>query len=363
MFLRKNFYRLITYLPFIFVCFAVPWLFFCMFLQYFTFEVWDEKSEYIENIGYLGSFFSGFTALIIVGLTALAVYFSYNGYKQEAKRVKQQRFEDHFFHLLEIHRENLKMMEIEHKNFDFRNKMDKGSYTSSKVILKIFRELMVMIEFVAKKAKEHTCLVNLNSVNSRATLVYLCFYYGFGSRSKEILNHELYSFGLKCYEDELLRNIFCDSEYTRSELKKLKVQYKNSTNKSEIDKELDNIYNSMIRKKISDKADIKYKAAGGHQTRLDHYFANLLFCFELIEEHRRNMLNDDLEIYKKELMSQLNVYEKILLVLHSNANIGQDFQKYLLDYDFEKYIPKGMLKEEEFDLSAYLESLNDEQKV
>lgn len=319
----------------------------------------SSQDNYIVNIGYIGSYLSGVTSLIIVVLTALAVYYSYKGYKEEIKRVEQQKFEDHFFHLLEIHRENLKMMEIEHKSFDFRNKMDKGSYTSSKVILKIFRELMVMIEFVAKKAKEHTCLVNLNSVNSRATLVYLCFYYGFGSRSKEILNHELHSFGLKCYEDELLSNIFCDSEYTRSELKKLKVQYKNSTNKSEIDKKLDNIYNSMMRKKISDKADIKYKAAGGHQTRLDHYFSNLLFCFDLIAEQNKHMVISDLEIYRKELISQLNVYEKILLIFHSNTIVGKDFKKYVLEYDLKKYIPEGMLKKEEFDMHQYFMELNE----
>lgn len=112
-----------------------------------------------------------------------------------------------------------------------------------------------------------------------------------------------------------------------------------------------------LEKKITKDAELKYKAAGGHQTRLDHYFANLLFCFELIEEQKKYILADELLIYKKELMSQLNVYEKILLLLHSNSAIGQDFQTYILAYDVKKYIPDGMLKAEEFDIDLYFSEL------
>jgi hypothetical protein len=319
---------------------------------------YSEQDSYIVNVGYIGSYLSAITSLVIVFLTAFAVYYSYSGYKKEIERVEQQRFEDHFFHLLEIHRENLKMMEIEHKSFDFRNQIGKGSYTSSKVILKMFRELMVMIGFVDKEAKEHICLINLNSVNKRASLVYLCFYYGFGSRSKEILNHQLHSFGLRCYEGELLRDIFCDSKQIRLELKNLKAQYKDNINQGEVNKKLDKIYNSMIRKKISDEADIKYKAVGGHQTRLDQYFANLLFCFELIDAKKKKNVSMELEIYKKELMSQLNIYEKILLIFHSTTSMGENFQKYILEYNFQKYIPEGMLKKEEFDMHQYFIELN-----
>ena len=63
-------------------------------------------------------------------------------------------------------------------------------------------------------------------------------------------------------------------------------------------------------------------------------------------------------IYKKELISQLNVYEKILLILHSNTSMGQDFKKYLKDYDLKKHIPEGMIKKEEFDIDGYFKTLN-----
>ena len=183
MFLEKKNLRLIAYLPFILLGIGIPWFLFCIFLQYFSFEVWDEKSEYIENIGYLGSFVSGATALVIVCLTGLAVYFSNKAHKQEIERVQQQRFEDHFFHLLEIHRENVKMMEIEHKSFDFRLS-ENGSYQSKKAILKMFRELMQMIKIIRKEAGNFE---ELSSSNMRANLVYICFYYGFGGRSGNIL--------------------------------------------------------------------------------------------------------------------------------------------------------------------------------
>ncbi|NNG82254.1 putative phage abortive infection protein [Acinetobacter sp. ANC 5378] len=339
------------------MCIALPWFLFCIFLQNFSFEVWDEKSEYIENIGYLGSFFSGATAIAVVVLTALAVFFSSKAYKQELDRVKKQRFEDHFFHLLKIHRDNVKMMEIEHKSFDFRLS-ENGSYQSTKAILKMFRELMQMIK-VIKKAGENS--EKLSSSNMRAELVYLCFYYGFGGRSGNILEETLSKYHLDAKEIEILKDYFKDSEDSRDKVKILKKEYDELNSvffirKITLNKKIDEAYKLIPRKNISDKAEIKYKAAGGHQTRLDHYYANLLFCFELIEEQKKNMLEEDLEIYKKELMSQLNLYEKILLIFHSNTSIGHNFQKYLLDYNFKKYIPEGMLKKEEFDLEAYFKT-------
>lgn len=312
----------------------------------------SKEYQTIVNYGYLGSFLSGVASLVVVVLTALAVYFFYKAYKQEIERVRQQRFEDHFFHLLEIHRENVKMIEIEHKSFDFR-KIEKGAYASVKAILKMFRELMVMINAIDFEE---------NSVR-KASLVYLCFYYGFGGRSGKILMEQLSKTTATENEIEQLKCIFCDQSEHRKKIKVFKEDYQVLGNKAVLrktilDSKINKLYESMPRKKLSDKADIKYKAGGGHQTRLDHYFANLLFCFDLIAEQNKHMVISDLEIYRKELISQLNVYEKILLIFHSNTIIGKDFKKYVLEYDLKKYIPEGMLKKEEFDMHQYFIELN-----
>ena len=129
---------------------------------------------------------------------------------------------------------------------------------------------------------------------------------------------------------DILKNNFKDNNESRDKIKLLEKKYEKLNNnfifnKISLNKRIDEVYKLMPRKKLSDEAEIKYKAAGGHQTRLDHYFANLLFCFELIEKQNKNMLKEDLEIYKMQLMSQLNLYEKILFIFHSNTNIGQDF--------------------------------------
>jgi len=312
-----------------------------------------KKEYFIENLGYLGSYFSGFTSFFIFILTTIAVYFSYQAYKKEIERVRQQRFEDHFFHLLEIHRENVKMIEIEHKSFDFR-KFEKGAYTSVKAILKMFRELMVMIDVVDFEK---------NSVR-KASLVYLCFYYGFGGRSGKILMEQLSKSAVNKNEIEQLKCFFSDLPEHRRKITMFKEEYQVLGNKAILrktilDSKINKLYESMPRKELSDKAEIKYKAAGGHQTRLDHYFANLLFCFDLIAEQNKHMVISDLEIYRKELISQLNVYEKILLIFHSNTIVGKDFKKYVLEYDLKKNIPEGMLKKEEFDIHQYFMELNE----
>jgi hypothetical protein len=312
----------------------------------------NQADNFIVHLGYIGDYISGTIGVGISVITLLIVFLTFYA---EKKKNQKQRFEDHFFHLLSIHRDNVKTMKIEHKSFDFRVDYG-GCYESHKAILKMFRELMEMIKLIAKNDDNQ----EIKEVNKRAALVYLCFYFGFGGRSGHILNTYL-----KEYTDSvknILESSFKDNKDLRKELELFEKQYLkltkiNLVSRRILNVKIDNVYAKMLRKELTEDADLKYKAAGGHQTRLDHYFANLLFCFELIQEQKKYMLEMDIDIYKKELMSQLNVYEKILLLIHSASPIGEEFQRYIVEYDIKKYIPDGMIKEKEFDIEDYFSQL------
>ncbi|MDK1683454.1 putative phage abortive infection protein [Acinetobacter terrestris] len=96
--LNKNNFRLIGYLAFTLFCLGVPWFLFCIFLQKFSFEVWDEKSEYIENIGYLGSFMGGTLGVL---LTAGSLIFLAKTLSFERQKSDQENFDNKFFLMLE----------------------------------------------------------------------------------------------------------------------------------------------------------------------------------------------------------------------------------------------------------------------
>ncbi len=311
----------------------------------------NQQDNYIVHLGYIGNYLTGTVGLGISIITLLLIFITFHN---EKRKIDRQRFEDHFFYSIQNQKNNMLHMKIEkrvsNQHEDKTNLLKSGDYTAEKVILKIFREFFE----INNKVKE---LLGDKLDNLKvARISYIILYYGLGNRSSNIVENIMNNETLLGVKNQaLLFDSFDDGK------RKTKIREKFAKNKnitlSDLEDELRRLtVNNCFRKKIS--LDLGYPAAGGHQTRLDHYFANLLFCFDLIEDQRKNMINEDLIIYKKELISQLNVYEKILLILHSNTSMGQDFKKYLKDYDLKKHIPEGMIKKEEFDIDGYFKTLN-----
>ena len=306
----------------------------------------NQADNYIVHLGYIGDYISGTIGVGISVITLIVVFITFYAEKRKNKR---QRFEDHFFHLLKNQKNNLTQMKIEKRissqHSDIKPKL--GDYVSEKAVLQIFREFF--------KIREKVQLSDFGLNNIEIIKVsYIFLYYGLGDRSFNIVENLFYDGKLDKKQQAILFDMFTDGKI------KNKVREKYALDKdvklSSLEREIKNITkNNLYRKEISEY--LNYPAVGGHQTRLDHYFANLLFCFDLINEQKKYMLEDDLKIYKKELMSQLNVYEKILLIIHSTSSMGEDFQNYVLEYDIKRYIPKGMIKEEEFDIVSYFSEL------
>lgn len=299
----------------------------------------------IINFGYLGSFLSGVTAIIIVILTGMAVYYSYNSYLEEIKRVQQQRLEDRFYHLLAMHRENIGGMTIDLKN----NKLE-----NSKVILNMFRELETIVKIfkikkmcedygydfnfrikkisnrdekllkIIKEMDEYKIYKRVNLAVKKekkiyAEIAFLIMFLGCGERSSKIIQNYLIKFENYLNIDEVLR-LFSNENF-RNDIK--------------------NIYN------------FKYKLFGGHQSRLGHYFRNMFHILKFIDSDV-SLSFDQKMSYIKNFRVQLNTFEQALVFVNSITIFGSDWSKYMIKYKLVKNIPKDFFAQD------YWFSLEDE---
>lgn len=293
----------------------------------------NQQDSYIIHLGYLGSFLQGSIGLIVSIVIMFTIFITFY---IERKRVKAQKFEDHFFHLLEIHRENVKMMEID--------RLDNKSITGNKAILYMFRELMLIVEIfqIIYKKNINSELKNIGIakiinvyVDDKIFLkeidtVYIvemsfyCFFFGAGKRSNRTLRY---------YLDERFSNYI------------------------NVEALIGLLSNNGFRELIRKEKKFKYKIFGGHQTRLGHYYRHLYHTIKWIDSSDLSH-NEKYEYYVKKLRIQLNTYEQALLAINSFTVFGNDWKKYIVDYKLIKNIPKNFFDEKtELGVEKILEAI------
>ena len=290
----------------------------------------SNQDSYIVNVGYIGSYISGITSLIIVLLTVLAVKYSYNVYMEEVKRVKQQRLEDRFYHLLTMHKENVNGMVIDLEN---------SKLEGSKVILNMFREIESIVKILCiKKYCEQYKLVNfkIKNISERdkklliilkkmdkyeifkkinciginekiiyANIAFLIMFLGCGDRSSKILKNYLLKFENNFNVDDVI-GLFSDEKF---------------------------------RNDVKENFKFKFKLFGGHQSRLGHYFRNMFHIVKFIDSDQDLSL-DQKKSYIKNFRVQLNTFEQALLLVNSMSVFGSDWSQYIIKYKLVNNIPK-----------------------
>lgn len=326
---NKNIFRLVSYLAFAVVCLGIPWFLFCIFLQKFSFEVWDDKSEYIENIGYLGSFLSGLTSIFTLTATCAAVYFSYNAFQEERERVKRQHLEDRFYHLIEMHRQNVSDMVIEYQG---------GRIENSKSILNIFRELEVIVKIFKIKifldSDPYKAIKKVCSDRDKKLTVMLLEYDGKNIlKNPNLDNSEVEEF---LYEVAfLIMFIGCGERSS-----KILINYLNKfEEKINVDLVFKIFSNEVFRENVRNNYKFRYKLFGGHQSRLGHYYRNMFHVLKFIDSNTDLNLEEKIS-YIKNFRVQLNTFEQALLIVNGKTIFGEDWSKYIIKYKLVKNIPK-----------------------
>lgn len=249
------------------------------------------KEIVAENAGYFGSFIGGYIGTACNLLSAVLLF---STLRMQRKSSEVEKFENRFFELLRLHRENVNEIGIG---------KTEGRATFV-ILLRDFREIFrltmkVCNEYVATNQEQL-------DIEDRINIAYLSFYYGTGPNSTRILRN-----ALSRYESVLIEQL----------IERFKEEYE------------------------KEKGKCQYKVFEGHQSRLGHYYRHLYQTVMYVDNKEIEIDKDE---YVKTLRAQLSNHEQALFAFNVLSDLGNDWIKNkLIDkYDFIKNIPKEFIDSE-----------------
>lgn len=234
-----------------------------------------------DTIGGIAGPMVGFTGVI---LTFLAFYIQYQANqvqikalteqkisaKQQEDQILLQQFENNFFELLKLHRENV-------SELDYRGNRGRN------VIIKIVNELFEIIEAL-KKSKTNAIEANKLDEQDIANIAFTILFFGTDETVSDVLENRFFE-KYKTFESSI-------SVFIREELREIENRYTNE----------------------------KYYF-NGHQSRLGHYFRHLRRIVTFV--HRNKFLSQPQKReYIRILRAQLSNHEQILLFFFSISDLG-----------------------------------------
>ncbi|HLY70742.1 MAG TPA: putative phage abortive infection protein [Puia sp.] len=304
----------------------------------------------IAATGEIGDFIGGLvgTLFSLVGVLLLFITL-----RDQRESFKKERFENHFFELIKLHRENVS--ELNYKKFDGREFI---TSENRKVMRDIFNEFIecyrdvkkfsnsnnpddylntkykLRLENIKKEKKFKANIIELAIIDISYSIVF----FGVGLDGESVLRNRfqkkynsIYYYRLLAYiklkpkrenrdRYELWENMkSLDLKNLRKLIEEVYVHRKHLNNHDELSEE--------AKKIISDNQYEKYY--GGHQHRLGHYFRHLFQSYKFLSESK--FINSEQKyFYGKTFRAQLSTYEQALLFINSISSLGMKWE-----YKFE----------------------------
>jgi hypothetical protein len=238
-------------------------------------------------------------------LTFAAFYVQYQANKQQRKQFKKQaddvlkdRFENKFYTLLELHKQNLHEISI-------------GGYGGKKVenrkaFVSMYKELRYCF-FIVKQSYQELKLVNMLAEEytdlDLLKIAYIFFYAGVGIHSNKV-NESMFgnSFNL-----ELIIKV-------REKMNDLHKKHKTYLRDNAVPiLQLDGLDDSMLPK--------SYRPLGGHMCRLGYYYRHLFQTVKYVVNQSDSLIDETQKMeYLRTLRAQLSDHEQVML--YYNAVIG-----------------------------------------
>ena len=311
----------------------------------------NQQDSYIIHLGYLGSFLQGSIGLIVSIVIMFTVFITFS---IERKRVNTQRLEDRFYHLLMMHNENVKSMNIDYNG---------GRLENSKAILNIFRELEVIVKilkikvFMENKIKK---IFQLSFSERENSLLSIMFSYEgdykIFKKNKEICSRA----NSIIYEVSFLIMFIGCGERSSKILKNYLLKFDDILDSEQVIKMFSD---ENFRDKIKENYKFKYKLFGGHQSRLGHYYRNMFHVVKFIDSNS-NLFFEEKVSYIKNFRVQLNTFEQALLMVNCKSDFGKDWEGYIVKYKLVKNIPKDFFGSDYwFDLESEVRKIATEYKA
>ncbi|MBD8488093.1 hypothetical protein IFO69_04975 [Echinicola sp. CAU 1574] len=275
-------------------------------------------------IGFLGVFF-----------TFLAFYIQYEANEQTRKDIKLERFENKFYEMVRLHRENVQEIKIS------------GKHSGRKAFVKMYQEFNVIYKVCNAIINKYK-IKNI-SINDQTKLAYTIFFFGVGEISNRGLNYYLGEF-----EEKIISSII-------KELQKCQKKYSSKKN-NEWQK-----FNLKIGKEKI-KFEMDFFPFDGHVSKLGHYFRHIYQTIKLpVVDSGFKDKNKEVEYskrysYVKTLRVQLSNHEQAMIYYNSffdagkvwwsdgtidlkqNINGTESNLSYFLDYGLIKNLPLNLIE-------------------
>jgi hypothetical protein len=275
-----------------------------------------------EAKGAMGDAFGGtispLIAWIAAVLTFAAFYIQYeankeqrNQFAEQAKDTAKQRFENIFYELIKLHRDNVSEMNIEDSVRG--RKAFTSFYYEYRYIYFVFAKYYYELgdHFSSRKNEEFE-LTNIS---------YLVFFFGLGYNSNNV-TRQLF---------EKYENMHFFNKAVKR-LKRERLQYKTY---KESKRDMKARFNGDIA-----TFRIKYQPFNGHTGKLGHYFRHLFQTVKFVDEQDDNIVTSKYD-YVKTLRAQLSNFEQLLLYYNSLSVLGSDWilNEYMHKYEMARNIP------------------------
>jgi hypothetical protein len=262
-----------------------------------------------EGASQLGNFVGGYIGPILSLLGVLVLVATFRSQRELSEK---QSFENKYFELLKMHRDNVGEIEI-------RNASGDRSASGRKLFVLMLREFRAALKIISELAQSSQITLTQEEL---IHLAYYCVFYGVGPNSSRMLKLSLASFPRS----------FVNSIESR-------------------------LNNHHIKNIVARERNLFYVPFEGHQSRLGHYYRHLYQMVRYVDErtpesHRKYE-------YMKTVRAQLSTHEQALLLINSLTPVGRNWwRKHLIDrYRLVQNIPRGFFdKEKELDIDQLFPS-------
>jgi uncharacterized membrane protein len=300
----------------------------------------------IEKTGAFGDYIGGFVGTIF---SLAGFIFLYLTLKEQRIAFQKERFENHFFELIKLHRENIN--ELTYTTYHRGEMMTSERRKVFKDIFREFEECLLEVRhflnskdpsdyYLSKHQKDIKLIYEKKNLSvdlidlATTDIAYCIIFFGVGKEGEMILRN-LFQ---KKYKPEYILHLLHyirlkpKKEFKKgfnrwNELRKQEYQsFKSLTNKiyyygkpGHKDVEL-----SQTEQHIHKHLQLD-KFYGGHQHRLGHYFRHLFQGYKFLNS-QLNLTETERYFYGKTLRAQLSTYEQALLFINSISSIGMKWE-------------------------------------
>lgn len=252
----------------------------------------------MEHTGQFGDYFGGVVGTIFSLIASILLFgtlilqneqnkFQNIELRKTEDSFNLQNFENRFFELIKLHRENVAEIGI-------------GRVYGKRIFVLMIRELRAVLKIVNDLLEDQRYRM---SNEEKLVLSYLIYFYGLGPNSTRILKSTLIN-----YPESLVEKIIQELEFNKEIVKKEKR--------------------------------FNFTPFEGHQSRLGHYYRHLFQSFNFIKNNRLKVDNYE---YAKILRAQLSNHEQALLFINSLTFLGRKWWEFELitDYKIVSNVPEN----------------------